>query len=414
MSAVEWIVSVLLAGAVFGTAIAYALFRRWKRAQAQLCEAVLEETQRQKAQESSVLIAELKTAFAALSRDALSSNTDDFLKLAEMRLQQQTLQSDQELNAKKRLIDARLEEMSARLAELNGLVQSAEKQRAESHGSLAGRLEQATQVTQRLQTTTERLREALANPHARGQWGERMAEDVLRLAGLVEGVNYRKQKGTESGRPDFTFLLPGNQCVHMDVKFPLTNYLRALDATDDSARAASTGLFLKDVRLRIKEVRAYVDPSAGTLDCVLVFIPNEQVYGFIHAHDPELLDDALRGKVVLCSPVTLFAVLAVLRQSVDAFRLHVASREILELLARFREEWENYVKVMSSLGRKLEDASDEYRKLMGVRADRLDRQLEKIEQLRVARDEVAVSKLRTEPAPGSDGRSFSALEKVHQ
>ena len=36
-------------------------------------------------------------------------------------------------------------------------------------------------------------------PQARGQWGERMADDVLRLAGFVEGVNYRKQTAVAGG-----------------------------------------------------------------------------------------------------------------------------------------------------------------------------------------------------------------------
>ena len=27
----------------------------------------------------------------------------------------------------------------------------------------------------------------------RGQWGERMAEDIIRYAGLIENVNYLKQ-----------------------------------------------------------------------------------------------------------------------------------------------------------------------------------------------------------------------------
>ena len=60
----------------------------------------------------------------------------------------------------------------------------------------------------------------------RGQWGERMAEDVLRLAGFVENVNYRKQVQIEggTGRPDYTFELPKGHVLYMDVKFPLAAY----------------------------------------------------------------------------------------------------------------------------------------------------------------------------------------------
>ena len=81
---------------------------------------------------------------------------------------------------------------------------------AQQHGQLITNLRNATASTQALMETTQQLRQALASPKARGQWGERMADDVLRTAGMVEGVTYRKQTGIAGGSiPDVTFLLPG-------------------------------------------------------------------------------------------------------------------------------------------------------------------------------------------------------------
>ena len=196
-----------------------------------------------------------------------------------------------------------------------------------------------------LAETTQSLREALSSTTARGQWGERMAEDVLRLAGFVDGVNYRRHQphAGSGGIPDYTFLLPAGLTLHMDVKFPLNNYLRFLDADlRRRARARAARSSCKDVRLRLKEVtrRDYVDPAADTVDCVLLFIPNEQVYAFIQEQDRTILDDALRDKVVFCSPLTLFAVLAVIRQAVDNFQLSRTSHEILERLQGFEKQWD--------------------------------------------------------------------------
>ena len=68
-------------------------------------------------------------------------------------------------------------------------------------------LKDAQSSTKALAETTGHLREALASPKARGQWGERMADDVLRLAGMVEGVTYKKQTGSPAASiPDVTFL----------------------------------------------------------------------------------------------------------------------------------------------------------------------------------------------------------------
>jgi DNA recombination protein RmuC len=387
MSEITWGLAGLLIGAGMGFGAGWALAGWRRRREGDLAQRLWDQSRKDRTEEIGALIGQLRTEFAALSREALSANTDDFLKVARTKLDEHAVRGEEAIESKKKLIDARLEEMGLKLAEVNRMLQQTEKQGAELRGAFTSYLERATQATNRLHDTTAQLKEALANPQRRGQWGERMAEDVLRLAGMIENVNYQRQVSTDRGRPDFTFLLPRNQVVHMDVKFPLTNYLKALEAPDDPSRTAATEMFLKDVRNHLKQLkdRAYTDPSTGSLDFVLVFIPNEQIYGFIHEKEPKLLDAAMKAKLVLCSPLTLYAVLAVLRQALDAFRVENASRQIFELLAAFKDEWDKFSEGMAEMGRKIEQAEEEYRKLIGVRTKKLDRQLEQIEIVRAAR-----------------------------
>ena len=151
---------------------------------------------------------------------------------------------------------------------------------------------------------------------------------------LHRGVNYRKQTARStggSGLPDFTFDLPKGHVLHMDVKFPLASYLRYLDAgTDPERQAAPQGVPARRPD-RVKELagRNYADGGQPTVDYVLLFLPNEQLGGFIHEHDPGLLEDALRQQVVMCSPFTLFAFLGVIRQAFDNFMIEQTSDEIL-------------------------------------------------------------------------------------
>jgi DNA recombination protein RmuC len=93
--------------------------------------------------------------------------------------------------------------------------------------------------------------------------------------------------------------------------------------------------------------------------------------------------------------MTLYAILAVIRQSVDNFRLEQNSRQILQLLAEFRKQWGKYVEVMDGMGRKLGEALTEYEKLVGVRTRQLDRQLDKIDDLRAAREQPPALPLTT-------------------
>ena len=274
--------------------------------------------------------------------------------------------------------------MGGELQELRSLVGQLQKERAQQHGQLVESLQSATAQQRALTETTQQLREALASPQARGQWGERMAEDVLRSAGLREGLNYRKQTSIEGGtKPDFTFLLPDQLVLHMDVKFPITNYLRHLEAGTDSEAAAARDRFLKDVRERVKEItsRGYAAPDT-TVGYVLMFIPNESVFGFIHEHDPLLLDDALTQQVVLCSPTSLFAVLAVVRQAVDTLAVERASEEILECLVRFGDQWDRFSGQIDKVDRHLQTLTNSFTELAGTRRRQLERQLARIDDVR--------------------------------
>ena len=108
-----------------------------------------------------------------------------------------------DLAAKKDVIDTRLDEVRtevrAELQRLGALVSELGTASAQRFGQVDESLRAHAEVAGTLADSTRSLREALANPQARGQWGERMAEDVLRLAGFTEHVNYRKQTQVAGG-----------------------------------------------------------------------------------------------------------------------------------------------------------------------------------------------------------------------
>jgi len=169
----------------------------------------------------------------------------------------------------------------------------------------------------------------------------------------------------------------------MDVKFPLDNYVRAMEAAGDLDRQRHLKQFRRDVRQRVTELaqRQY-ESDESSLDVVLLFIPNEQVYAAIFEHDPALLEGALARKVVLCSPCTLFAVLAVMRQAAETFRLQQRSREIVALLGGFAKQWSAFTEHMDRVGRRLDALQKDYDAMAGVRRRQLERQLDRVEDVR--------------------------------
>ncbi len=387
----EWIpvVAALTVGLVLGFAAAWVFRMLQSRTAKELAEALFQENEAQRQAHLTTVLDNLKASFGSLSFEALSRSTDEFLKLAKAKLDSEREVSAKDLDAKKSLIDQQLQQMTVELGKVAQLMSDLEKDRVEKFGQLSSQLKATNEHTAALLQTTSTLREALASTKARGQWGERMAEDVLRLAGFMENVNYVKQKTLEGvgSRPDFTFLLPRNLKLNMDVKFPLDNYVRFIEATSEVDRAKFRSDFLKDVKARIKEVtsREYINPEQETVDSVLLFIPNEQIYAFIQEQDRSLLDDGIRNGVVICSPVTLFAILAVIRKAIDNFTLERTSNEILSLFGAFRRQWDEFVKKLELLGRRIGDAQKEYEALTTTRRRQLERPLNRIEDLRTQR-----------------------------
>jgi DNA recombination protein RmuC len=215
-----------------------------------------------------------------------------------------------------------------------------------------------------------------------------MAEDVLRLAGMLPEVNYTKRTAVVGdGRviPDFTFLLPDSHVLFMDVKFPIDGYLAYQQATNEFEAAAARDSFIKAVRGHVRELArrdyAKVD-DRPTIDNVLMFVPNETIVGFIHEHAPTLVDDALRDRVILCSPLTLFAFLGVIRQAFENFRLEQTSREVLVLLGQFDLQFGRYATQVEKVKRQFDTLAGSMDELVGVRRRQLEKPLRELESLR--------------------------------
>ncbi len=304
-------------------------------------------------------------------------------------------QTNSDLSAKKDVIDARLDqvhaEMRTELTKLSEMVTTLGRSSAENFGQVTSSLAAHAEIANTLADSTRALREALANPQARGNWGERMAEDVLRLAGFQENLNYVKQTQIEggTGRPDYTFPMPKGHALYMDVKFPMASYLRYLEVDTNAEREMHLKRFLQDVRLRVKELakRDYSGESdQPSVDYVLLFIPNEQLTGFIHEHDAALLDEAMGQKVVLCSPLTLFAFLGVIRQAFDNFMIEQTSDEILQLLGTFSAQWRKYNEQVDSVKKKFDQVDRAFEQLTGPRRRQLERPLRQLDELRLQRN----------------------------
>ena len=336
-----------------------------------------------------VLQAEVARTVSSALTDALTRMNDEARKTREETIRlatdMVTKAGSEQIGSKSDLIDQRLSSVAEQVTKKMGEIDRALLDLRESTSKQYGTVEQAVAaLTQR----TDKLNDVLSSSQARGQWGERLAEDMLRAAGFVEGINYSKQSIIDGGgRPDYRFDIPPDRVLFMDVKFPLDKYAEYVEATTDSARTAAQDAFIKAVRSHadILAKRDYIDKSTdNTLDYVLMFVPNESISGFVHESDPTLIDYALARKVVLCSPLTLYAFLVVIRQAADAFHTERTAAEIMQFVNLFHKEWEKYTAAVEKVQKSFQTLEADLVSIntAGTRYNKLNAQVKKIEKLR--------------------------------
>jgi DNA recombination protein RmuC len=321
---------------------------------------------------------EVRQTFGDLSNEVLVESQKNFLELAEHKFTALLENSGQQLDKKKELIDTTLKDMRDGLKHLS-----------ENTVALKSQMEESRKSVGDLSDTTSKLRQILSSSQARGQWGERMVEDILNFIGLTEGINFTQQSQSGKDRPDFTFYLPDDKIINMDVKFPLDHYEKYIQADSDTEKKSEKKAFLKDVRNRIKEVsdRSYIDPEGGTVDYVLLFIPNESIYSFLNQEDGTLIDFSLEKKIILCSPITLYAILSLIRQAVSNFAMEQKAGEMQELVGVFRKQWNQFKLKIDSMSKSLGALTNHYEDLRGPRLRELEKPMEKISELQLGNNE---------------------------
>ena len=320
----------------------------------------------------------------------LKEGVGHFVETANERFINEQTKSKAILEQNKQSIEFHVDSLNKELSKIVTMVSELEKDRIHKFVALEEKLAQAALATQGLSDVTHELSSVIGNNQLRGAWGQRMAEDILTAAGLEEGIHYQKDKSqdTVSTRPDYTFFLPDNHKVYMDVKFPLSNYQELIRAENKGDQERYSNDFIRDVKNRIRELkkREYINVEEQTLDYIILFIPNEQIFGFIHRFAPGIMDEALGQKILLTSPYSLYGVLSIIRQAYDNFYFKKSTGEILKLISLFLEDYENFKKRFGDLGESLDKTKDKYLEVSEKSFKRLNLRIKKLEDFRKGQD----------------------------
>ena len=307
--------------------------------------------------------------------DVLSKANEDLVRMANEKLSSETKQNRVDLENKR-------EEITRIVKEMEKYMKGAEKERIDTYSALKTSVDESRKITEQLSVSTEGLKKVLSDNQVRGQFGEQVAEDLLKMAGFVKGVDYefnKQQEGTKT-RPDFSVFLPDGTRINVDSKFPYANLQKMSETDDKGMKLAYMKDFEKDVREKIKQVtsRDYISPEDNTVDFVILFIPNEMIFSYIYDKMPEICQEAVEKRVVLAGPFSFTAMLRMIRQSYENFRVQKNIHNIIGHVKEFEKEFGVFSEAFYKIGDRLDSLHKQYTDVSTTRFRQLERKMDKV------------------------------------
>lgn len=365
-------------GASFGLAFAFYRSSNLSRQNSELVTRLKLEGQ---AHEQSM--AEMSNFFKATAADALQKNNEQFLQLAQERMNGHHKDAAHDMEKRQKAISDLVDPIGKSLKEMEGKIENLGK----AGSALESQIKNMNDAHTLLSAETRSLSEAMRNPVARGNWGEMNLQRTLEMVGMVEGTHYVQQESLSSEgsriQPDFVIHLPAGHKIIIDVKTPLAPYMDANENADmDGGEAIN--ILTRSVRERMRDLsKKEYWQKFGTAEFVVMFLPTEGLYSLAVSNDRTLLEDAAKHNIILASPTTVMGLLRTVMHGWQQHHMAEEAKQVSETASRLYQRICIFGEHFSKVGKNLDTAVNFYNKAVSSLESRVLPDARKMKELHV-------------------------------
>lgn len=280
-------------------------------------------------------------------RQELAQQVDRMRGEMRERLTEVRADNEKQLEKMRATVDEKLSET------LNTRIQAAFQQVSERLDSVQKGFGEMRELT----SSVGNLNRIFSNVKTRGNWGEVSLQSLLEQ--ILAPEQYKTQfYVTPRSREavDFAIVMPGQAgeevYLPIDAKFPLEDYYRLLDASDDGDKAA-VELARKALRDRVKSEARSINEKyikvPRTTNFAVMYVPNEGLYAEILRDGSFASDLQTQYRVTVCGPTTISALLNSLQVGFTTLRIQKKSGEIIKLMQAVRTDFSRFTGLIDKI-----------------------------------------------------------------
>jgi len=327
----------------------------------------------------------MRAAFQALAAQALTSNSEEFLKRTRDTVQNFLNQMSGGWQTHKAEMQNLVQPLDQALQVMSKNVRELEGKREGAYSDLKANLTQISQMNQELQKETSKLSHALrAGAQQRGRWAEIQLQRLAELAGMKDRVDFTLQKGIGEVRPDMVVWLPRGGCIVVDAKAPMTHYLEAQEITDEEARRKKLGEHAKRVKQHVDNLRSkeYARHLPEGSQFVVMYLPSDACLISALDSDHHLLEYALDKQITLATPTTIFVLLKTVATGWQQYLIDENAKKILAHGQELSQRFYKFASLFGGIGKGLQTAVDRFNEAVGSFESRLLPEARRFQELR--------------------------------